>query len=151
GLMGHEPPAGRVFALVASQRSRFRPSFLQAFDEFRRLFDASGGPAAARLVQHRFWAAVREAALRGRGRGGVSDNTTRFSLLAEEQEDRLAVFAVADQAVESVEFHCAPLPIAYGAWRFALIPRPGQTLDAAQLETTSRAILDGSLRLAKVT
>jgi hypothetical protein len=36
GLLGHEPPAGRVLTLVGSQRIRFRPSFLQAFDEFRR-------------------------------------------------------------------------------------------------------------------
>jgi hypothetical protein len=36
GLSGHEPPAGRVLTLVGSQRTRFRPSFLQAFDEFRR-------------------------------------------------------------------------------------------------------------------
>jgi hypothetical protein len=36
GLLGHEPPAGRVLTLVGLQRTRFRPSFLQAFDEFRR-------------------------------------------------------------------------------------------------------------------
>jgi hypothetical protein len=147
GLLGHEPPAGRVLTLVSSQRSRFRPPFLQAFDEFRRLFDSSAALGTPQLVHHRFWAAVREGALRGRGQADLLDVRVRLSLLAEEEEDRLAVFPVADQRTESVDVEFADLPIPYGSWRFALMPKGGVTLDAAQLERTSRAIFDGSLRL----
>ncbi len=147
GLLGHEPPAGRVVALVASQRSRFRPSFLQSFDEFRRLFESSAALGTPQLVQHRFWAAVREAALRGRGQAGFSDVRVRLSLLAEEEEDRLAVFAVADQRMESVDVGFVGLPIPYGPWHFAVVPNGEANLDADQLKLTSRAIFDGSLRL----
>ena len=125
GLLGHEPPAGRVLTLVGSQRSRFRPSFLQAFDEFRRLFESSAALGTPQLVQHRFWAAVREGALRGRGQAGFLDVRVRLSLLAEEEEDRLAVFPVADQRTESVDVGFADLPIPYGSWRFALVPKGG--------------------------
>lgn len=149
GLLGHEPPAGRVVTLVGSQRSRFRPSFLKAFDEFRRLFECSalGRP---QLVQHRFWAAVREGALRGRGQVGFSEVRVRFCLLAEEEEDRLAVFPVADQRAESFDVEFADLPVPYGSWRFTLVPKGSAILDAGQLERTSRAVLDGSLRLPNI-
>lgn len=150
GLMGHEPPAGRVITLVASQRSRFRPSFLHAFDEFRRLFESSSALRTAQPEQHRLWAAVREAALRGRGQGGLLDVRVRLSLLAEEQEDRLTVFAVADQRTETVDVGFADLPIPYGSWRVALVPKGTENLDAGQLERTSLAILDGSLRLPSI-
>jgi hypothetical protein len=150
GLAGHEPPVGRVLSLVASERGRFRRSFLLAFDEFRRLFEASAGRAAPRLVEHRFWAAVREASLRGRGQAEFSDVAVRVSLLGEEEEDRLALFAAADQRTESAAVGFADLPVGYGPWRFALIPRGAETLDARQLEQITRAILDGSLRLPRL-
>ncbi len=150
GLAGHEPPVGRVLSLVASERGRFRRSFLLAFDEFRRLFEASVGRAVPRLVEHRFWAAVREASLRGRGQAGFSDIAVRVSLLAEEEEDLLVLFAAADQRTESAEIGFAELPVAYGQWQFALVPKGVETLDAGQLERTTRTILDGSLRLPRL-
>jgi hypothetical protein len=150
GLAGHEPPVGRVLSLVASERSRFRPSFLLAFDEFRRLFESSGGRAAPRLADHRFWAAVREASLRGRGQVGLSDVAVRLSLLAQEEEDRLALFAAADEPTESAAVAFIELPRRYGPWRFAVVPKGVDALDADQLEHVVRAILDGSLRLPRL-
>jgi hypothetical protein len=150
GLAGHEPPVGRVLALVASERNRFRRSFLLAYDEFRRLFEASVGHTRPQLIQHRFWAAVREASLRGRGEATFSDVAVRLSLLGEEEEDRLALIAVADQQAETSELRFAELPVAYGPWKFTLVPRGNEIVDAFQLERTARAILDGSLRLPRV-
>lgn len=146
GLAGHEPPVGRVLALVASERNRFRKSFLVAFDEFRRLFDASAG-RVQRLAHHRFWAAVREASLRGRGQAGLDDTAVRLSLLATEEDERLSLFAVADDRVENADYASTQLPFEYGPWRFALIPKGCEGLDSELLEQTIRAVLDGSLRL----
>lgn len=151
GLMGHEPPVGRVMTLVAAQRSRFRLPFLNAFDEFRGAFAASRPGTDSQLIQHRFWAAVREASLRGRGEGSLADLKCRLSLLAEEEEDRLAVFGVADHPPDSTDIGFAELPIAYGQWRFALLPVGTATLDAEQLAHASRHILAGSLRLHGLT
>lgn len=67
GLAGLEPPVGRLLSLLSSERSRFRPSFIAAFDEFRRLFHTSDRQQAKHLLEHRFWEAVREASFRGRG------------------------------------------------------------------------------------
>ncbi|WP_438018615.1 hypothetical protein WMF18_05860 [Sorangium sp. So ce315] len=150
GLAGHEPPVGRVLSLVGSERSRFRRSFLLAFDEFRRLFESSGGRSAPRLVDHRFWAAVREASLRGRGQAGLSNVAVRLSMLGEEPEDRLALFAVADERTESAVVAFADLPVSYGPWRFAVVPKAAEALDANQLGRIVDATLDGSLRLPKL-
>ena len=150
GLAGHEPPVGRVLSLVGSQRGRFRRSFLLTFDEFRRLFEASTGHPERRLVEHRFWAAVREASLRGRGQAVLPDAALRLSLLGEEEDDRLALFAVSDHRTESADLESAELPVAYGVWRFALVPKSSETLDARALEQIAHAILDGSLRLPRL-
>ncbi|KYG06937.1 hypothetical protein BE21_31975 [Sorangium cellulosum] len=149
-LAGHEPPVGRVLSLVGSERNRFRRSFLLAFDEFRRLFESSGGRSAPRLVDHRFWAAVREASLRGRGQVRLSDVAVRLSMLGEEEEDRLALFAVADERTDSAVVAFADLPVSYGPWRFAVVPKAAEALDADQLDRIARAVLKGSLRLPKL-
>lgn len=150
GLAGHEPPVGRVISLVASERSRFRNSFLMAFDEFRRLFESIASHFAPTLVGHRFWVAVRDASLRGRGQVGLIDLSTRVSLLCEEQDGRLALFVAAETSADGSDFASMPLPVSCGEWRFALVPRGTETLDAAQLEIVSQATLAGKLRFPRI-
>lgn len=147
GLSGCEPPVGRVLSLVASERDRFRRSFVDAYSEFRNLFETSTSDTQFRVRNHRFWAAIRDAALRGRGYVAATDVSARLSLLCAEEEDRLALFAVADQTSEDIGLGFAELPVPYGPWRFALMPRGSSALDAHQLEQITRAILNGSLRL----
>jgi hypothetical protein len=149
-LSGHEPPVGRVLSLVAGERSRFRPSFVSAFDEFRRIYETSSLHIAPRLVEHRFWAAVREASLRGRGQTGVIDLSVRVSLLCEEQDDRLALFVAAEERGESRDCAFVELPVRYGEWRFALVPSGVETIEPEQLDKITRAVLASDLRLPRV-
>jgi hypothetical protein len=118
GLAGRELPVGRVLSLVSAARGRFRRSFLGAFDEFRQLFDAPLTHSSSRLSEHRFWAAVREAALHGRGADEWQELRAHVQLLCEEQDDRCVVFVVADELVAEGEavVHAAELPVPYGQW-----------------------------------
>lgn len=151
GLAGHEPPVGRVLAVISSARRSFQPSFTAAFDEFRRLYESVNKQSVQRLVEHRFWAAVRDAALRGRGQAGVSELAIRASFLAEDEEDRVALFVVADQRTdEAATFALVELPIPYGLWRYALVPTGDATLDAEHLERVVGSVLEGRLRLPKI-
>lgn len=150
GLAGHEPPVGRVLSTVARERNRFRHSFLSAFDEFRRLFESSSGRSASRLGEHRFWAAVREAALRGRGEEGLLGDDVRVSLLAEEEDDRIALFVVSDAATDGAGIQSFDLPVAYGSWRYGLVAKGRDALDADSLDELARAVLGGALRLPKI-
>lgn len=151
GLSGHEPPVGRVLSLISSERRSFRPSFVSAFDEFRRLFACANKHSMLRLTEHRFWAAVRDAALRGRGQAGDSDLAIRVAFLAGEEEDRVALFTVADErADDGTIFAFSELPIAYGQWRYALVPPGAAALDAEQLERVVSGILEGKIRLPKI-
>ncbi|GMV43626.1 MAG: hypothetical protein AMXMBFR64_53420 [Myxococcales bacterium] len=151
GLAGHEPPVGRVLAVISSARRSFGSSFMIAFDEFRRLYESVNKQSVQRLVEHRFWAAVRDAALRGRGQASVTELGIRVSLLAEEEEDSIALFVAADERTEeAASFAFAELPIAYGPWQYALVPTDDSTLDAERLERTVRSVLEGRLRLPRI-
>lgn len=151
GLSGHEPPVGRVLALISSERRNFRPSFVGAFDEFRRLFETANKQSVQRLAEHRFWAAVRDAALRGRGQGNVNDFAIRVSLLAEEEEGRIVLFAASDDSSQNeTAFAFLELPIAYGSWRYALVPPAVAVLDAQQLEHVVNGVLDGTMYIPKI-
>lgn len=150
GLSGHEPPLGRVLSLVASERARFRRAFIGAFDEFRHLLEASTTRIAPHLAEHRFWAAVRESALRGRGRADELDLRVRVSLLCEEQDDRIAPFIVADDRSDSSECTFLELPNSYGEWRFALAPLHASALDAQQIDRIMRTVLSGKLHLPRI-
>jgi len=151
GLAGHEPPVGRVLAVIGSARRSFGSSFTTAFDEFRRLYESVSKQSVQRLVEHRFWAAVREAALRGRGQAGVSELAIRVTFLAEDEEDRVALFAASDQRIdETTAFAFAELPIAYGQWRYALVPTGDATLDAEHLERIVSSVLDAKIRLPRI-
>lgn len=151
GLAGHEPPVGRVLAVISSARRSFGSSFTTAFEEFRRLYESVSKQSVQHLVEHRFWAAVRDAALRGRGQSGIGELPIRVSFLAEDEEDRVVVFAAADQRIdETFAFACAELPVAYGPWRYALVPAGNATLDAEHLNRAVDSVLEGRLRLPKI-
>jgi hypothetical protein len=151
GLAGHEPPVGRVLAVIGSARRSFGSSFTIAFDEFRRLYESVNKQSVQRLVEHRFWAAVRDAALRGRGQENITDLAIRVSFLAEEEEDGIALFVAADELTEeAASFACAELPIAYGSWRYALVPTDDPTLDAGRLKRIVGSLLKGGIRLPSV-
>lgn len=151
GLAGHEPPVGRVLAVISSARRSFGSSFTIAFDEFRRLYESVNKQSVQRLVEHRFWAAVRDAALRGRGQASVTDLAIGVSLLAEEEEDSIALFVAADERTEeAASFACAELPIAYGSWRYGLVPTDDSTLDAERLKRIVGSVLEGRLRLPRL-
>jgi hypothetical protein len=119
-----------------------------AFEEFRRLFGAPSTRSSMRLSEHRFWAAVRDAALRGRGADQAPELRARVQLLCEEQEDRLAAFVVADEVITDVAVvHGAELPVGYGPWRYALLTGDAKAVEVSALEATLRALLEGRLRL----
>ncbi|WP_223620593.1 hypothetical protein [Lysobacter sp. ESA13C] len=151
GLAGVEPPVGRVLSAVALDRAKFRPAFQAAFDEFRLQFQKSGVHTQS-LFDHRFWTAVREAALRGRGHSDDLTTAVRISLLADEQDDTLSIFAVADAdargAIDTVNF--LDLPFAYGSWAFGLVPSARDSVDEEGLSKTATSILSGTTRLPKV-
>jgi hypothetical protein len=151
GLAGHEPPVGRVLSAISAARRSFQAHFTAAFDDFRRLYESLDKRSAPRLVEHRFWVAVREAALRGRGQGGGGDLAVRVSFLGEDEDGLVAIFAAADQRVdESLTVSFAELPIVYGPWRYALVPTGNGTLDAQNMERVVGSILEGTLRLPKI-
>lgn len=151
GLSGHEPPVGRVLALISSERRNFRPSFVEAFGEFRRLFETANKHSVQHLVEHRFWAAVRDAALRGRGQAGVNDLAFRVSLLGEEEDDRIVLFAASEGPSDNkTTFAFSELPIVYGSWRYALVLPNAAALDAEQLERVVNGILDGKIHIPKI-
>jgi hypothetical protein len=150
GLAGHEPPVGRVLSLVSAERRNFRSPFIAAFEEFRRVFESMNKHSVPRLAEHRFWAAVREAALRGRGQSGTDAVTVRFSLLGEEDEDRLILFAVSDELADNTAVSFSELPIQYGFWKYALVPKNSTALDAEQLDKVVRSTLEGELCLSAI-
>lgn len=148
GLSGIEPPVGRVLSVVASDRARFRPSFVKAFDEFRELYQGNGDRSQA-LLDHRFWAAVREAALRGRGYE-EERSLVRISLLAEEQDETLVLFVVSDGEFSINSAKAAELPFAYGPWAFGLIAPESDGINAAGLNSVVAEALDRRIYLPRV-
>jgi hypothetical protein len=151
GLAGHEPPVGRVLAVIGSERRNFGFSFINSFDEFRSLYVSANKQSMRPLAEHPFWAAVRDAALRGRGQASVTDISIRVSLLAVEEEDSVALFVAADERTDqAASFAFAELPIAYGSWRYALVPIDDSSLDAERLNRIVGSVLEGRLRLPRI-
>jgi len=148
GLAGTVPPIGRVLSLVASGRARFGSAFQLAFDDFRRRFESQRGSESRPLSVHRFWAAVVDAALRGRGHEH-SDARAHYSILAEETDDVLSLFATSDgdDALPSIE--AVALFAACGSWRFGLVPE-GEALEAGGLNAIVSAVLARQVRLPRV-
>jgi hypothetical protein len=146
-LLGSEPPVGKVLSLIASDRGRFKRSFLLAFDEFRLLFDTAARTTTSQLGEHRFWAAVREAALRGRGEVDIA-NGARFSLLGEEAEDRLELFAVCDRPAEGDGYELVDLHGLYGDWKYVVVQKATGLLETSEVGNIVSRIFEGSLSLA---
>lgn len=143
GLLGHEPPVGKVLALVVRERARFFRRFKDAFDEFRQQYAAGAGQDSSRLLDHRFWSAVREAALLGRGRGEDVTLQGRAQLLAEVQDDQLEILVVTDMATDTRDaLSSVELPVSYGPWKYALLEkRDAASLDGASIARAANALL----------
>jgi hypothetical protein len=147
GLSNEEPPVGKVISLVSSWRARFRRGFLEAFDDFRRRLEADG-PQARSVNEHRFWSAVRTAALRGRGIDDGPRISARIQLLADEQDNRLFPFIVTDAAIaDSSSVTTIELPVSYGAWRFALVTSESPETVSDRVHASMRALLERRLVL----
>lgn len=149
GLLGHEPPMGKVLSLIARERNRFRPPFQAAMEEFRRLFTNATERSGGRLLEHRFWSAVREAALRGRGREDVLELVCRVQFLAELADDQLSLLVVTDAPLRDDEtFSSIELPITYGPWRYALVERSHTgALENEALERPVASLLSSAHRI----
>ncbi|VIO73318.1 hypothetical protein CI1B_49230 [Bradyrhizobium ivorense] len=151
GLQGHEPPVGKVIALVAASRGRFRQAFQQAFDDFRSGF-ANGARHARETLEHRFWSAVRDAALRGRGSAVVEEgkDAALLQLLCEEQDDKLHLFLVTDEAMSEGRFRTAELPVTFDRWRYAVIENK-EVADAPEAAyATARDVLTGRIAIPRL-
>ncbi len=134
GVTGRDLPPGPIVSLVCENRQRFRPDFRSAFDDFRQELEKLGVRGQL-LSQHRFWAAVKDASARGRGRErSAHEPTARVSMLAEENDGELFPFLVSDCEVENDAFTCHELDQGYSDWRFVLT-RPGESLDPPGMQS----------------
>jgi hypothetical protein len=153
GLSGHDPPVGKVIALVAAARGQFRRPFIEAFDDFRRRL-ACRSPHAKDLVEHRFWSAVRDASLRGRrvAEEAGPEGSARFQLLCEEENDRLHPFLVTDEPLSNgLGLATIELPLPFDKWRYA-VARSGQgNNDPEAVYSTARLVLQGGLAIPRLT
>ncbi|WP_459626560.1 hypothetical protein [Bradyrhizobium diazoefficiens] len=151
GLQGHEPPVAKVIALVAASRGQFRQAFQQAFDDFRSGF-ANGAHEAREIHEHRFWSAVRDAALRGRGAAvdGEGEHSSLYQLLCEEQDDRLHLFLVTDEAIAEGRLRTTELPVTFDRWRYAVIENK-EAADAPEgAYATARDVLTGRIAIPRL-
>ncbi|WP_157499788.1 hypothetical protein [Lysobacter sp. Root983] len=148
GLAGMVPPVGRVVSVVASERTRFGAAFQLAFDEFRRLFESGRSSESRQLSVHRFWAAVVDASLRGRGHEHAGAHA-HYAILAEEADDGLSLFAASDLSAPQPGVVAVTLLARCGRWQFGLVPE-GESLEAGGLHAIVSAILAGRVRLPRV-
>jgi len=150
GLSGDEPPVASVLRLVGEERARFRRSFVEAYQSFRHAFEEA--PRSPSLRGHRFWSAVREAALRGRGATAEEELEARVQLLAEPQDERLVLFIVADRAIKShLLLRTVDMQgVRYNQWTHAVVLANTVSPDAEQLEEAANALLGGSFRLPRL-
>jgi hypothetical protein len=148
-LSGQELQMGKMLSLIATERSRFRPCFMQAFDDFQEKFKTSIGRSAS-LSNHRFWAAVREASLRGRGNSRVLKKSVRTSMLGDENDEFLSVFIVSEDISEIGTISFVELPCNFNNWRFAVVPKEDPTLNSEQLKQIVIDVLRDSIRLPKL-
>jgi hypothetical protein len=128
-------------------RGQFRRSFLEAFDDFQRRL-AHGSLHAKDIVEHRFWSAVRDASLRGRGSVDEvgPEVLARFQLLSEEQDDRLYPFVVTDEPLGAgLDFASVELPVAFDVWRYAVVRGAAGGNDPEAAYATARIVLQGGL------
>ena len=151
GLAMQDPPPGQVLSLVASHRNEFRDTFKLALDDFHRLYDAAGPNLSVRLGEHRFWAAVREAALYGRSQAAEVDAAARFSLVGDFEYDDLQLFVVADKTVDHPGLDFVDIAektfASFDPWPFAVLPKGSQDIATEALRRVTDPLFAGGLRL----
>jgi hypothetical protein len=154
GMADAEPPLGPTIAAIIAGLGQFRPRFQDAAREFRAIYDraAAGAESVDRLLEHRLWTAVREAALRGRGAEASAGPEYRptLHLLAYELDDTLTLFlAATDSTPPAAGLSVKELPVQYGCWRYAVVN--DHTLELSEgTQSVVRRILSGELRLPVV-
>ena len=149
GLGGIEPPVVSVLRLISENRGRFRRSLLEAYQSFRHAREAT--PRSPSLREHRFWVAVREAAFRGRGGRDAEESGMRVQLLAEPQDERVALFIVADRPiVDHPQVMALEMNgVRYNEWTHLVVLRSATSSDEPHHEAVN-ALLRGSLRLPRL-
>lgn len=145
GIAGNEPPVRSVVSLIAQSRSSFRKPFLTAYDDFRRAYEASSTSLQG-LVTHRFWAAVRDAALRGRSDERVYDDRVRATLVCDDVDDTFILTALTSDRTEGPGYATVELPVPLGELKFAIVGNAAQ-LEANEMIRMVAAILDGTVRV----
>lgn len=150
GLGGAEPPVASVLRLISDNRGRFRRSLLEAYQNFLHAREAA--PRSPSLREHRFWVAVREAGLRGRGATDVEELGARVQLLAEPQDERLTLFIVADRPiVDHPQFATVEMNgVQYNEWTHLIVLTGVAESGSDQHQEAVRALLAGSLRLPRL-
>jgi len=140
-----EPPLAKVMALVAEHRHEFKPRFLQAFDDFRKLADSND---TGFLYRHRFWVAVIAAARRGRAAGATQSTRDLQRQLLAWIADDVATFCVgAAQPMSIPGYKTLPLPVSCGDYLHAIIPEMESELSESAINAGVFAALRGDLRV----
>ena len=148
-LMGDLPPVSTVLALIAKERTRFKTRFLEAFDDFRERFRAADASSSGVLLQHRFWAAVEAAALRGRGLSDGEHESAAFSFIAQEADDQIGLVLVADRDVQVSNFVVREIG-QYGQWTHAVTSRGEDDGEFGSVDEAARRCLHGGFRLPSI-
>jgi hypothetical protein len=149
GLSGGEPAIPPVLRLVTDNRNRFGRRFIDAFEDFINV-RAEGLAGSAILGEHRFWAAVCDASIRGRGAELAVDPGARLQLLCEPQDDTWSLFVVADAELEAGTLKSVELPFALGAWSRAVVHDDETVDEREQMDRVAREVLRGTLRLSRL-
>lgn len=144
-LDGDEPPVARVISCVAGERGRFRRGFQLAFEEFRTAINAAVAAEQSRLLTHRFWSAVRDAAS-SQSETSVMNALREFGLIACPAEDSLIPMIVtnADDTPAPDGFVVVPFEFAVGAWTHGLAVDGG---DSDRFDTAAEKFLSGVARV----
>ena len=148
-LMGDLPPVSTVLAVIAKERTRFKTRFLEAFDDFRDRFQAADVSSNDSLLQHRFWAAVEAAALRGRGLSDGGLEGSAYSFIAQEADDHIGLILVADREVQESSFMVREIG-QYGRWTHAVTSRGDDDGEFGSVDEAARRCLNGGLRLPSI-
>ncbi|HTL67248.1 MAG TPA: hypothetical protein VL200_06280 [Lacunisphaera sp.] len=88
GLSDGDPPVARVITAVAAERRRFRRTFIEAFDDFRALWEAAGRNDP-NLLEHRFWLAARSVSGDSDMGGGSGTRMGAVAVIGYEFDDAL--------------------------------------------------------------
>lgn len=145
GITAEHPPVGRIIRLISAHRQDFKPRFLEAFDDFRALADAS---VSSGLHRHRCWAAIMAALARGRRDSGAAMvAASRLSLIGWLADDDASFCIGSEEPFAPKDFKTWPLPVPYGPFKHVLTTSGADQLDESAITSAVGALLDGSLRV----